>query len=113
MHDESELAQKLASLSSNLWPLAIVALATTCRFLMIPELQSLFQWVKGFIFALFMGLLAHLAAKELQLSEYMWAASIAVAAFFADHILKGVTRLGEAFAKDPFVIISWLEKLRK
>lgn len=92
--------------------MAIVALAATVRFLMLPELQSLFQWLKGFIFAMFMGLLAHLAAKEYGLSEYMWATSIALAAFFADYILKGLTTLGEAFARDPFIVFAWLDKLR-
>lgn len=106
------LSAILQAIQNNLWAVAIVALATTARF-MIAHRQSLSDWIRGFVFAAFISLIAYYITLEYALRQNWQIISIAIASFFAENLLKGLQILGEAFARDPFVILSWLERLRR
>jgi hypothetical protein len=111
-HIDSEVLDRAARVGVSLWPVVLVVLAATARFMMLPPRQNLATWFRALVTSMLAGLSAHLFAREYGLSENMWAMSIIIASFLADDILRGVLVVGTAFSKNPSVIFDWVDRLR-
>lgn len=97
---------------SNVWLVAVVALSATARFMLAPR-QSLAEWLRGVVFASFIALLSYYISHAYLLSSNWEMVVIAVSSFFAENLLRGFITLGDQFARDPFIIFAWLDRLRE
>lgn len=94
-----------AHLIRELTPLAIMALAATVRFMMLPKNQSAWTYLRGLCAAVLVGIMVNSFIDGYGLAEEYRIACIAVGAFMADDILRGFLTLGEKIRQDPLGII--------
>ena len=94
-----------AELIRELTPLALMALAATVRFMMLPTNQSAWTYIRGLCAAVLVGFMVNSLVDGYELAEGYRIACIAVGAFLADDILRGLLTLGEKFTRDPLGFI--------
>ena len=109
---DSEALDRAARVGVSLWPVVLVILAATARFMMLPPRQNLATWFRALVTSMVAGIGAHLLGREYGLSENLWALAIILAAFLADDILRGVLVVGTTFSKNPMVVFDWVDRLR-
>lgn len=99
----SHLDQLIES-AKPLTPLALAFLAVCARFMMLPRGHSVFTFLRGLFVAAFVGLTVNSAALGYGLDENWRAVVVAVTAFLADDLLRGLIVVGRQLKEDPFAV---------
>lgn len=107
MTDQSsaDVMQQAQAHARYFWPVVLIVLGATARFMMLPSRQSLGTWVRALVLALFVGYMANLLALEYGLSENLRALTIAASAFLADDLLRGAATLIRTVANNPSLVL--------
>lgn len=91
--------------------LFISIMAGMSRSILTEDRRSLHGYIRGFVLAVFVGYVASIGLKDLEISEGTKSVIIAVCSFTADDILIGIVALSSKIKEDPKILLTLLSKL--